>query len=176
MDEPDVTAHPAPTPDGDPTPAVPGPTPAIRSRRFSRVLVALVVVAMVLAAGAGLLARSTRTDRRRAIADRSATSDRLDAQQSTTDAAQTQLDQTRHDAATAKSDAVTPLTTAQRAVDLANQGMVAYRDMQRSAESGSASVYNAALRRANDLVKQYNEVIQQFVDQTGGAGNPATPA
>ena len=173
MVDPGVNPAPATGPDPDSTAT---PEPVARRRRFSRLLLGLLVLCVLLAAGAGVLVRSARQDRREARADQASTSSRLDAQQVATDGAQSQLDRSRQDATTAIGALATPLVTAQRAADLANQGMAAYRDMQSAAESGSASAYNEALRRANDLVKQYNDAIQQFSDQMNQAGNPATPA
>jgi len=146
-----------------------------RRRRFSRLLLVLVVVCVALAVGAGFMARSARHDRTLAVKARDEASSQLDAQQVASDAAQGQLDQTRRSDGAISGSLATPMATAHHAVDLADQAMAVYRDIQRFAESGSPAGYNDAVTRANALVKEYNDAVDQLGRELEAASNPAVP-
>ena len=157
-------------------PTVPPPEPAPRRRRrFSRVLLAILVVFVALAVGAGFMARSARQDRTGAVKAHDEASSRLDAQQVASDAAQAQLDQTRRSDGAINGSLATPIATAQHAADLADQAMAVYRDIQRFAESGAPSGFNDAVTRANALVKEYNDTVDQLGKELDAASNPAVP-
>ena len=157
-------------------PIVTPPEPARgRRRRFSRLLLVVLVVCVALAVGAGFMARSARHDRAVAVKARDQASSRLDAQKVASGAAQAQLDQTRRSDGAISGSLATPMATAQHAVDLADQAIAVYRDIQRYAESEAPSGFNDAVARANTLIKQYNDSIDQLGKDLEAASNPAVP-
>jgi len=158
-------------------PIVTPPQPTVRRRRrFSRGLLILLVVCLAGAVSAGVMARSARHDQTIAIKTRDEASSRRDAQQVASDAAQGQLDDTRRSDLAISGSLTTPMATAQHAVDLANQTMAVYRDIQRYAESLVPSGFNDAVNRANALIKDYNDTLDQLGKELDAASNPAVPA